>query len=559
MTNLPPLAADAIISKVARSLALSLTIATTALPLPCRIQQGQRRSGADASANVPAALDALRSDIESIIGQADFARAQWGVKVVSLATEKVLYAHNPEKYFSPASNTKLFTAALALNNLGPDYTIETSLYADRAPDTNGTLDSDLIIYGRGDPDFRAGLHSGDYRAALEPLAAALVKSGVKRINGDLIGDQSYFSGPPFGSGWEWDDFQWYYGAEVSALSINDNSLDLWVKPGPHVGAPARVQTGPATSVVTLMNRTTTVRPGGKRHIGVYRPVGENIIYVSGSMPMGDPGFVGYVAVHDPALLFASMLREVLAEHGVTVSGRTRSVDWKYREVAPIDKSKLKRLGSVFSRPLREIIKDTLKRSQNLYAQLLLLQVGAKLQSERVLSDSGNADRQAKNPNPVPLQSNAVPQEDEPDVSTEQYGLRAMKSFLQSITPAGSQLIEEGSGLAYRNEVSPDSIVNLLQYMSRHRYGDVFRESLPVAGVDGTLQSRMKGTAAAGNLHAKTGTLAHVVTLSGYVTSVAGEPLVFSILLNGTDSGSRISGREGVDKVAVLLASFTGHS
>src|SRR5215471_7324500 len=201
MTNLSPLAAAAIISKVARSLALSLSIATTALPLPCRIQEGQRRSSADASAHGPAALDALRSDIESIIGQADFARAQWGVKVVSLATDKVLYAHNPEKYFSPASNTKLFTAALALNNLGPDYKIETSLYADRDPDTNGTLDSDLIIYGRGDPDFRAGLHSGDYSASLDPLAEALVSSGVRRINGDLIGDQSYFIGPPYGSGW----------------------------------------------------------------------------------------------------------------------------------------------------------------------------------------------------------------------------------------------------------------------------------------------------------------------------------------------------------------------
>jgi len=559
MSNLLPRATVNLILKVARSLAVSLSIAVSVLPVPSQVQENPGRASGDASARSPAALDRLRADIEAVIGQADFTRAEWGVKVISLATEKVLYAHNPEKYFSPASNAKLFTAALALNNLGPDFKIETSLYAARAPDENGTLDGDLVVYGRGDPDFRAGLHSGDYRAALEPLAAALVKSGVKRINGDLIGDQSYFSGPPYGSGWEWDDFQWYYGAEVSALSINDNSLDLWVKPGPHVGAPARIETGPSTSLITLMNRTTTVSPGGKRHIGVYRPVGENVIYVSGSMPAGDSGYVGYVAVHDPALLFVSMLRDVLSAHGVTVSGRTRSVDWKYRDVAPLDKDKIKCLGSVLSRPLREIIKDTLKRSQNLYAQLLLLQVGARARDDKMSSDSGSAQRQPRSSNPVSPQSAVALQEDESDRTTEQYGLEAMRSFLQSITPPASQLIQEGSGLAYRNEVSPESIVSLLQYMSRHKYGDVFMDSLPVAGLDGTLQNRMKGTVASGNLRAKTGTLAHVVTLSGYVTSVAGEPLAFSILLNGAAPASGNSGREAVDKVAVLLASFTGHS
>src|SRR5215469_2155143 len=411
MTKLLSLGAVTIISKLARGLAVCLTIAITALPGSFPVQENPGRAGGDASARSQAALDRLRSDIEAVIGQSEFARADWGVKVVSLATQKVLFAHNPEKYFSPASNTKLFTAALALNSLGPDYKIETSLYADRVPDTNGTLDSDLVVYGRGDPDFRAGLHSGDYRAALEPLAAALVKSGVKRINGDLVGDQSYFSGPPYGSGWEWDDFQWYYGAEVSALSINDNSLDLWVKPGPHVGAPARIETGPSTSLITLMNRTTTVSPGGKRHIGVYRPVGENVIYVSGSMPAGDSGYVGYVAVHDPALLFVSMLRDVLSAHGVTVSGRTRSVDWKYRDVAPLDKDKIKCLGSVLSRPLREIIKDTLKRSQNLYAQLLLLQVGARARDDKMSSDSGSAQRQPRSSNPVSPQSAVALQED----------------------------------------------------------------------------------------------------------------------------------------------------
>ena len=156
MSNLLPRATVNLILKVARSLAVSLSIAVSVLPVPSQVQENPGRASGDASARSPAALDRLRADIEAVIGQADFTRAEWGVKVISLATEKVLYAHNPEKYFSPASNAKLFTAALALNNLGPDFKIETSLYAARAPDENGTLDGDLVVYGRGDPDFRGG-------------------------------------------------------------------------------------------------------------------------------------------------------------------------------------------------------------------------------------------------------------------------------------------------------------------------------------------------------------------------------------------------------------------
>src|SRR5262249_56215052 len=141
-------------------------------------QQRPGLAGNRSAARPPAALEQLQTDINSVIGHPDFARARWGVKVVSLTTGKVLYAHNAEKYFSPASNAKLFTAALALNNLGPDYKIETSLYADRTPDAGGTLDADLIVFGRGDPDFQAGLNYSDYRRFLETLTQVLVDYGV---------------------------------------------------------------------------------------------------------------------------------------------------------------------------------------------------------------------------------------------------------------------------------------------------------------------------------------------------------------------------------------------
>jgi D-alanyl-D-alanine carboxypeptidase/D-alanyl-D-alanine-endopeptidase (penicillin-binding protein 4) len=276
--------------------------------------------------------------------------------------------------------------------------------------------------------------------------------------------------------------------------------------------------------------------------------------------MGDSGFTGYVAIHNPGLLFVAMLREVLLRHGVSCSGRTRTVDWKYREVTPLDLSKLTLLGSVLSRPLAQMVKDTLKRSQNLYAQLLLLQVGARsFEPGPALALSGESERSPSGTSTVTRSTSQPAPEEAPGRTTEDAGIEAMNAFLKAITPPGSQLLEEGAGLAYRNEVSPESIVNLLVYMSRHRFGQAFRDSLPIAAVDGTLLGRMKGTPAAGNLRGKTGTLAHVVSLSGYVTTAAGEPLVFSMILNGSGPGAGLSGREAVDRIAVMLASFSGHS
>src|SRR5215831_3375081 len=215
-------------------------------------------------------LDDLRARITAHLTQPRFTRASWGAKVVSLATGKIIFEHNAGRYFNPASNAKLYTAALALDRFGDDYRIKTSLYSTSGPDSAGRLRGDLVIYGRGDPTIAATFNGGDYYAGLEPFAQALVKAGVRRIDGDLIADESYFRGPPLGSGWGWGDLQWYYGAETSALSINDNALDLLVQPGTRTGIPCRISTGPSTPLVTLMNRTQTAQGGAKRSIGVYR-------------------------------------------------------------------------------------------------------------------------------------------------------------------------------------------------------------------------------------------------------------------------------------------------
>lgn len=523
------------------------------------------------SAHARETLSALRERIATHIAQQRFAPAAWGIKIVSLDSGKTIFEHNPQKYFNPASNAKLYTAALALERLGVDHKIKTSLYSASRPGASGTLKGDLIVYGRGDPTMAARLNGGDYFKGLEPLVTQFVNAGIRRIEGDLIGDESYFAGPPFGAGWEWDDLQAYYGAEVSSLTVNDNAVDLFVKPADRAGLPCRITTGPATSVVTVMNRTQTAVKGAESRIIVYRPVGENIVYVSGRLSPDSTGYYGAIAVHNPAGLFVSLLKEALDRRGIAVTGRTRVIDWKYREVTPFDPSKLIELGFVESMPLGEIVRETLKPSQNLWAQLLLLQVG---ESSRFgawfgsMPGSVAADGSLKAAQLPPPD----PKINEPREGTsEELGVGALYEFLNQVgVKKGDVLLEEGSGLSRRDVITPEATVALLAYASKSRWWETYRNALPIAGIDGTLQNRMKGTAAAGNVRAKTGTLRYVYTLSGYVTSAAGERLAFSIMLNnynaerpdassGQAPGASTAPRDEMDAIAIMLAGFTGRS
>src|SRR5438552_7770569 len=211
-----------------------------------------------------ATLAELQTRINDHVGQPRFASALWGVKIVSLDSGKALFEHNARKLLKPASNAKLFSGALALDRLGPDYRIETSCCAAGKPDGQGTLHSDLIIYGRGDPSFAARFNGGDSGKSLDPLVTALVAAGIKRIEGDLVGDESFFRGPPFGSSWTWDDLQNYYGAEVSALSQEDNVVDLVFNSGPKIGEPCLIVARPDTPFLNFINRTKTGDKGSKR-------------------------------------------------------------------------------------------------------------------------------------------------------------------------------------------------------------------------------------------------------------------------------------------------------
>ena len=479
---------------------------------------------------VPATLAELQERLQEHVSQPKYGAALWGVKIVSLDSGKTLFEHNPQKLCSPASNCKLYTVALALDRLGADYRIKTSLYAKAKPNKSGKLSGDLIVYGRGDPTINARLHGNDILNALEPLVVALTNAGVKRIAGDLVADESYFRGPPFGSGWMWDDLEYYYGAEISALTINDNTLQALVKPGPRGGAPCQIALSPATAWLTFSNRTETAEKGAKRAIHFYRPLEDNVIYVSGRMPIDDAGCTNEVTLHNPAGLFGSFFKQALARHGVKVSGKLRTVNWLDRQANPVNYGNLVELGSMESLPMRDLAREVQKPSQNLYTDLLLAHVGEKARA----ADS------------------------KPDETSEDLGVRELNKFLAEVgLQKGETFFEEGSGLSRDNLATPNATVALLQFMNRHKCADVYVAALPIAGVDGTLKSRMKGTPAAGNVRAKTGTLHWANTISGFVTTAGGEHLVFSLMLNRYYELRPARG--DLDTIVVMLAGFTGRA
>jgi D-alanyl-D-alanine carboxypeptidase/D-alanyl-D-alanine-endopeptidase (penicillin-binding protein 4) len=494
-----------------------------------------------------ATLTELQQRLTEQVSQPRFAAGSFGVKIASLDTGKTLFEHEAGKFFSPASNSKLYTIALALDKLGGDYRIQTSLYAAARPDKRGTLRSDLLVYGRGDPTFNARLNGGDIFKALAPLVAALTNAGVKRITGDLVGDDSFIHGPPYGSGWAWDDLQYYYGAEISALTINDNTLQIIVKPGASNGAPCRIEFSPATKYLIVSNRTQTVSTG-RRSINLYRPIEENVIYVSGQMPLGETNFTEDVTLHNPAGLFVSLFKETLTRNGIKVSGQTRTANWLDRQAKPLDMSRLVELGFVKSLPLRDLVREVQKPSQNLYTDLILAHVGEQERRSPNRRETENSSQRAGSEAGAPMTS-------------EDLGIRALREFLvKAGVPRGDVQFEEGSGLSRNNLTTPNATIALLQFMSRHAEADAYLNALPIAGVDGTLRNRMKGTPAAGNVRAKTGTLRWANALSGHVKTAAGERLIFSLMLNRyVAPDPDHSSRAELDKIAVLLAQFTGRS
>ncbi len=478
-----------------------------------------------AVAQQPKTLPELQARIREMLAKPELSSAMVGIKVVSLDNGRVLFEENATKLLRPASNMKLYTVAAALDRLSPDYRFSTSIYANTRPDVAGVVHGNLTIYGRGDPSIAARFNNGDYFKGIDDLAARIVAAGVKRVEGDIVGDESYFVGPKYGSGWNWEDLTWYYGAEITPLTANDNALDLFIKPGAAIGQRALITTGPPDPLLTIVNQVTTAAKGGKREFSIHRGLGENTITITGSIPLEDRGYTGGIGISHPGLLFVYMLRSSLAQKGVTITGASRtsvSSNAVQNEIATLQ-----------SPPFGVIAAQTLKPSQNLYTELILRTLG-----------------KVAPPPPPATTSNFAP-------TSEELGLEAVKTFLKTVGLRPEELVlDDGSGLSRNDMITAEASVQLLTFMSKHRYATIFREALPIGGVDGTLRNRFKGTPAENNVRAKTGSLSSAASLGGYMTTAGGEKLAFSIMVNNypRDFDPRSS---CIDPITVLLASFTG--
>ena len=277
-------------------------------------------------------LDSLKSVIAARLARSEVRRGRVGVKIVSLNTGKVVYEQDADKYFMPASNMKNFTVATAMERLGPDYKFVTRVFAPSQPDSNGTVKGDLRILGGGDVSISTAFFGTSptdpetYYKGIDRLVDAIAAAGVKRVEGNILGDESRFKGFAIPSTWEWDDLQWYYGAEVSALPINDNAVDLSVKPGA-VGFPCviNISPAPATTLYKIVNTCTTTIAGSKRTLGVNKKIDQNILEISGFLPLGDKGFSDPITMTHPADLFVSILKERLEKRGITITGKATTL------------------------------------------------------------------------------------------------------------------------------------------------------------------------------------------------------------------------------------------
>ncbi|MGH9487235.1 MAG: D-alanyl-D-alanine carboxypeptidase/D-alanyl-D-alanine endopeptidase [Terriglobales bacterium] len=472
---------------------------------------------------------ALERRLSRIIAGPDFQHGFWGVYVYDATRQQVLFDHNGERWFTPASNAKLFTLAAALQLLGPNYRFHTVVETTAAPDDAGVIHGNVILVGVGDPSLsgRPYPYRNDppepalpYDPMLVPrrLAQELAARGVKRIEGEVIGDDAYFADAPYPSGWAISDMEWDYGAPVSALTLNDNTRFLQIFPTAPGAAPRLVWT-PALDPPQLEDEARTGTAGSLTRLRLRTDALSGGLRLSGSIARSSRGVLEALAVHHPAGYAAGLLRQALQERGIMVGGGARGCHQN------CESGRVYQLAEWESPPLAEILQVTAKVSQNLEAELMLRLLG-KLRGP-------------------------------PDALSQARAGEAVRAeFLQHAgLNARDTALVDGSGLARTDLVTPAGVVRLLRYMGRGPDAAVWKSLLPIAGVDGTLEHRfLHDPSARDRLRAKTGSLSHVNSLSGYVRARNGDQLVFSLLSNNVDRPSS-QVRHQLDQMANVLAAW----
>ena len=503
--------------------------------------------GANAQAQAASArgdVAQFRARVEKALAEVHAQRAAWGIMVADRDTGEILYAQNADHFFAPASNAKVFATALALATLGSDYRFRTTLESKESPSADGRLLGDLILVGRGDPDLSnrkfpyvgSGEREGPIDRALAEMADAAVAKGLREVDGDIVGDDSYFPYDPYPAGWTTGDLFFEFGAPVSAIAFNDNVVTVRVQPGASAGDAATLTCDPSAAADMVGLTVSTVAPGAASNIAVVRQPGVDFIQIRGTIPAGHAPVRLDLAMTDPADAAARTLKQLLEARGVHVTGQARVQHAEPPESTPAGDPVFPAPGTAaepaanrfvlaehLSPPLLQSVEFTNKASNNLHAELLLRAVARE--------QSG--------------------------LGSTAEGLKIEDGFRQAAgIPDGDVVLSDASGLARDDLVTPRAMVTLLRYAARQPWGPDFVSTLPVAGVDGTLEDHMKNTAATGLIEAKTGTLEHDHSLSGYATTLRGEYLVFSIFCNN-DAQHGPGPSATIDAIATAMVETLG--
>ena len=534
---------------------------------------------AGASAGGPVVVKAGRVVADSELGRTivgllagrGVARAHWGIDVVGLDGTPI-YSMNEGQFFQPASNAKLFTTAAALALLGGDRTFETRVVAKGVLDDAGRLKGDLYLVGDGDanlsgreipyvsPPLRPKVVPGappvpevDPLRYLAEMADQVVKSGIKVVDGNVFGDDTLFPWEPYAQNWSIDDMVWGYGAPVSALTINDNQIKVTVTPGATEGALATVTFDPPVPFYTVGGGVVqTSKAKSATAIDISRDPGSMNLRINGSIAVGSPPDVEEVAISNPPTFAATALKQILESKGIVVLGHAgnRSLndgerpgflaeshepiaDLSYGNydgdrqqaqfcftVAQCPSTDEKVVASHRSPRLADDVVVTNKVSQNLHAELLLRQLGVAYGKDGSFAQ----------------------------------GARVVRAFLTTKVGIDKDdfVFYDGSGLSGHDLVTPRATVRLLQYAQAQPWFADWRKSLPVGGVDGSLEGRFAKAPLAGHVFAKTGTLGEARALSGYLDCASGRTVIFSIMVGNHAPGSNAD-RDVMDKVVAAIA------
>jgi serine-type D-Ala-D-Ala carboxypeptidase/endopeptidase (penicillin-binding protein 4) len=463
-----------------------------------------------------ARLKTLQKDLDNILASRTIRSAQVGIYVASLRQEDgIIYAKNQEKSFIPASCMKLFTTAATLDTLGCNYSFKTNIYQKGTIDAQGVLHGDLIIRGSGDPSISGRYRNRKTTAIFEELADQLLAAGIRKVQGNLVADATYFDKQELGWGWSHDYLDAWYAARVAALSFNDNCIDAYVSGNDKVGEPAIIRFDPPTSYATPINKVITTSRNKKAAISWDWIPNTQQIEFQGTVPVHSGAILHYIAVDNPTIFALTVLKETLAKKGIQISGQLIAIQQPLPSPITPD---LRPVANYTSPQLCDLMKKVNKNSQNFFAEQLIKTTGA------IKYQSGSYDA----------------------------GIKAVEELMQraKIDKEGYEQVD-GSGLSAYNQVTPEQMVGILKYMYRHVYHQTYYDSLSIPGVDGTLRSRFRNLSS--RMRGKTGSIKMVSSLAGYLTTKSGEPIAFAILFNNIPNHWSAIAIE--DKLVTRIAEF----